>query len=716
MKLKFIISSATILVIGVFIILNCKGKEKVCAVNSIRDLKNLFPTTVKEIENNLQKSKTITEDTVNQIISIPNDKKTYQNSVLALDKMGYKLAPLTHIFEIIENVNPSKELRDAAHDAILKLSEFSVKEISTNKKLYEALKYYYDNQFKEEKDRLSKEEIYFLDKTITDFEKSGLNLPEEELEKIRKLLQEISKLELKFQQNINDDSSQIEVTLDQLKGTPEQVINALEKTKDGKYILKTDYPTVFGILEFCEIQETRKELSRIFNNRAYPQNYDVLRQLLVKKYEHAKLLGYKDFAHLDIEDNMAKSPEKVKEFINNLVDKSKLKAKNEIDLFTKDLHDKTLFNKDGKIKPWNTAFIKMQYKKNHLNLDEKEVAKYFPLEHTIQELLDIYQKFLNLEFKTVEVNGFWHPDVKLIEVYKNNRLIGYIILDLHPRPNKFSHACDMSVIPAIEGQDACPAVSVVVANFTQPSPPAILSERSKSKGATAGTAKSTKEAPSLLTLNEVTTFFHEFGHAMHDLLGKTKIASFSGVNVKSDFVELPSQMLESWLNDKEILKKVSQHYQTKQPLPDDLIEKIAELEKLDSGDFVLRQLSLALMSLDLFDDNPNKNFDELTKQINKKLRDYMMQDPEHHVIASFGHLGTSLYGSKYYGYMWSNVFAYDLFAKIKHGGLLNGKMGQEYIDKVIGKGGSQDPNELLEDFLGRKPNEQAFLAAMGFTS
>ena len=203
---------------------------------------------------------------------------------------------------------------------------------------------------------------------------------------------------------------------------------------------------------------------------------------------------------------------------------------------------------------------------------------------------------------------------------------------------------------------------------------------------------------------------------MHDLLGKTKIASFSGVNVKSDFVELPSQMLESWLNDKEILKKVSQHYQTKQPLPDDLIEKIIELEKLDSGDFVLRQLSSALISLDLFDDNPNKNFDELTKQINKKLRDYMMQDPEHHVIASFGHLGTSLYGSKYYGYMWSNVFAYDLFAKIKHGGLLNGKMGQEYIDKVIGKGGSQDPNELLEDFLGRKPNEQAFLEAMGFTS
>jgi thimet oligopeptidase len=686
---------SVIFLFSLLTLISCnKGqKDMKYAIDSIQNLRDLFPKTVGEIEQKVKQSKELISKIVNKIISIENSQRSYQNTVKALDNISEKLSYLTNPFEVLEFVNPQKEIRDSAHNAMIELQAFTVKEISTNKELYKAIKYYYDNQFKKERENLSKEEIYFLEETIKSFERSGLNLPDDKLEQVRTLLKEINKLQLDFEQNINNDESKIEVTLEELKGTPQQIINSLEKSTDGKYIVRTDYPTVFGIMQHGENQETRKRVQQIFSNRAYPQNYSILREMLIKKNELAKLLGYRDFAHFDLEENMAKSPENVKNFINNISNKAKIKAKKEIELFTKDLKDKTLFDESGKIKPWNTGYILNEYKKNYLQLDEKEVSKYFPLENTIKELLDIYQQFLNLQLKEVNTTGFWHSDVKLIETYKNNHLIGYLLLDLHPRPNKYTHACSIGIIPAIKkGEKICPAVNVVIANFT----------------------KSTNEDPALLTLSEVTTFFHEFGHAMHSLLGRTKIASFSGTSVKSDFVELPSQMLENWLNDKNILKKISKHYQTGEALTDKLIEKIVELKKLNSGDYVLRQLSFATVSLNLFNEDPNIDFDELSKKIHNELRNYIMWDPESHLIASFGHLANGSYGPKYYGYMWSNVFAHDLFNTIKQKGLLNNKIGQDYIDKVIGKGGSQDPNELIEDFLGRKPNEKAFIEDMGF--
>lgn len=663
-----------------------------CAVNSIEDLKNIFPKSVSEIKQNAEKAKNIISTSINEIVSVPRESRAFKNTAKAYDDLMQKANSLTSPIQTLEMVSPDKEIRDAAHDATLEISNFLVQEVSTNKKLYAAFKEYYDNRFKEED--LDKEEKYFVEETIKDFERRGLNLPDEKLTQLKKILQEINKLTLEFDKNINSDNSSIEVNLEELKGLPENLIATFGKSPNGKYILKADYPTVFGISEHGEVQATREKIFRLKNNKAFPQNLEILKQLVQKRDELAKLLGFKSFTELDLDDQMAKNPKVVKDFIKNLVNKAKDKAKKEIQLFTKDISDKTLFDSKGKIKPWNISFIKSEYKKNHLNLDTKKIAEYFPLENTIKELLDIYEQFLNLTFKSVSTSGFWHEDVKLIEVIKDNQLLGYLLLDLHPRDNKYGHACDMPVIPAIKKDNKiCPAVSVVIANF----------------------AKSTQDNPSLLPLSEVTTFFHEFGHAMHDMLGRTKIASFAGTSVKRDFVELPSQMLENWMNNRDILKKVSKHYKTGESLPDETIEKIVKLEKLDSGDFTLRQLSFATQALELFGEDSPSDLLEFVKNTDSKLRDYISWDPDSdHFIASFGHL--TGYGAKYYGYMWSNVFAHDLFHKIKKEGLLNGKIGQEYINKVIGKGGSQDPNELLEDFLGRKPNEEAFMKDMGFSS
>ena len=284
-----------------------------------------------------------------------------------------------------------------------------------------------------------------------------------------------------------------------------------------------------------------------------------------------------------------------------------------------------------------------------------------------------------------------------MKVYNKNhsQLFGYLFLDLYPRPDKYSHAAHGTIVPGVRGEDGSrltPNVSVVMANFP----------------------KSTKTKPSLLRRDDLQTFFHEFGHALHAMLGATHIASFAGTSVKDDFVEMPSQMLEEWLWNKDILKQISSHYQTGDSLPDELLKRIIALKRYDSGYFVTRQSFLSLVSLDYFaageDKDPSEIWKQLYEQINKKIA----FESGSHSYASFGHLTS--YGPKYYGYLWSKVFALDMFDTIKKHGLLNPEIGQKYVREVLNKGGSQDPNELLRTFLGREPTSDAFFEELGLTS
>ena len=367
----------------------------------------------------------------------------------------------------------------------------------------------------------------------------------------------------------------------------------------------------------------------------------------------------------------------------------------------------TSLTQDGKMKTWDYRYITNSYKKKNFNLDENVIAQYFPADNTIEQLLKIYEVFMDLTFKPVDIHGLWSDQVKSIAVYskENDQLLGYLLLDLYPRPNKFSHACQSTIIPAIRNNG--PSLSVVVANFP---PPFVLSSPAKSKTKT-GVSKDISDKPALLKLNDVETFFHELGHALHAILGATHIASFSGTNVKTDFVEMPSQMLEEWVSDKEILKRISQHYQTGQPMPDELIDKILALKHFATGAFLQRQCYLSLLDLEYFKEGKDKNPKKIYNQLADKLRKNTYYDPDDNMFASFGHLCG--YGAKYYSYMWAKVFAIDMFSEIKKHGLLNPKIGKKYIETVIGKGGSKDPKELLRKFLGREPSHQAFFEYMG---
>ncbi len=668
-----------------------KTKRIVDQVTSAENVISLFQTSPEEIKQLTQLYIDEAKQEIDKIIAIPDDQRTFANTAQALDDLCglANIDIFGGLLSGIENTNPDEKIRNAAHQAMLQISTFAIDNISNNKKLYQAFKAYAQGNAK--KENLSPEQRYFIDENMKSFKRAGLELPDDQLAQVGKLKKELTDLSLKFSRNIAQDKSTITVSKDELKGLSDDFINTLKLTDDGLYILGMDYPTVFNVLDNCTVEGTRKKLSEAFNNRAYPDNETLLKQIIAKRDELADKLAFKSYAALDLDSQMVKTPERAQQFILDLIARSNRKVDTELALQLKNMPTSVSLTKNGKIKPWDVRYIENQYKKKHLNVDENKVSEYFPMQNTIKELLDIYSKFLSITFKEVPVTGLWDKDVKFVEVYDKSgkELLGYLFLDLYPRPNKFSHAAHWGILPATCNGKRIPSIGLVVANFP----------------------KGNGDKPALLKRQDVSTFFHEFGHALHNMLGCTQLATQAGTSVKTDFVELPSQILEEWLWDKDILKKVSKHYKTGEPLPDELIDNILKLKTYDSGYFVQRQGCLSLISLDYYKPGADKDPYAIMKHIFKEYKPRFMFDDTNHFYASFGHL--TGYGAKYYGYLWSKVFALDVFNQIKEQGLLNPEVGQKYINTIIGRGGSADPNELLKDFLGREPRIDAFLKSMG---
>ncbi len=654
----------------------------------------LFPKSAGEIRGRVEDIISKTKEELEAIIKISSSDRTFENSARALDKAGSNFSMIKNPIAILQMVSSDKDVRNACVDAVNKLDSFAV-DAFNDVLLYGALKSYVNGNAKNEE--LNEEERYFLKETMDDFIRSGLDLPKEELDEIKRIKKELAEVSLEFETNIVKDRSQIKVKREDLAGLKDDFIENLKKSSDGLYILGCDTPTLIEVMQNCSVESTRRDLYLVFNNRAYPENIKLLDKIIALRDSLAKKLGFESFAHINLDSKMAKSPVRAESFLMGLLEKVKVKARKEIKDLTSDLPKDVVLTKSGELDPWNLAYVKERYKKKHFDVDEREIAKYFPLEKTIDAVFDIYQQFLGLNFKIISMEDLWNEEVQLIEVYKKDTgdLRGYILLDLYPRPNKYSHACHAEFISTIKYKDAVgneivrPSAAVVIANFP----------------------KSTETRPSLLKHNDVGTFFHEFGHAMHGVLGRTEMASFSGTDSKLDFVEVPSQMFEEWLWDKEMLKKVSSHYETGESLPDSLIDRKIGLKRFDSGHFVSRQCVLSLIALELYKEGSSKNSDKIVEDVSKKHSVGVRFEPKIHFQASFGHL--TEYGACYYSYMWSKVFALDIFEQVKKQGLLDGKVGQKFISDILGRGGSVEPDKLLRAFLGREPNQDAFLKDIG---
>lgn len=668
-------------------------KIEVTPLSGIHDIELLFALTPGDIPAKVKVAIKETQAALDALVAIKSSERTWQNTPFALDRITdhSRLALLGNVLSTIEYLHPDVEMRDAAHNALEQIQLFLIDAISNNKKLYEAFKSYVEEGMLQEK--LSASQQLFITEKMEDFMRAGLALSDEVREKLALKKKELAQLSLQFSRAIADDQTKVRLLASDLDGLSAEWIATLARD-DNYYVVGLDYPTYSRIMEQCKVEETRKVMSRAFNNRAYPGNELLLKSMMALRNEIAQMVGYSSYAAYDLADKMVRTPERAQEFLDDLIQRVHEKVWDETNILARELPESVTLNEQGLIKPWDISFVINEYKKRYFDIDEQKIAEYFPMEKTIESLFAIYRKFFSLDFVIEPSIKLWHSDVQLISVYTadHKEHLGYLLLDLYPRPFKFSHAAQLGVLPALKiGGVRIPGLAVVMANFP----------------------RSTVDQPSLLKRSDVKTFFHEFGHALHTMLGATELASQAGTCVKRDFVELPSQILEEWLHDPEILKQVSCHYKTEESLPDNVITNIIALRQFTSGIWIQRQIILAKMALAYFGPQAeNQDPYEIMVALYQQYGKNCSFDPESHFYCSFDHLTD--YGASYYGYLWSQVFALDIFGVIaSEDGLLDARIGKRYADAILIPGGSMHPDQLLRNFLGREPQNNTFLESFG---
>lgn len=659
-------------------------------VDTLDKLAAIFPKSVEQINEWTESGMQLAQQELDTILAIPAQERTFNNTARALDISKNKVNRLSWMFDLIGKTSPDNEIRETAQTAQTHIEQFLV-DLYLNPALYQAFQEYLAHHHKQE--TLNNENNYFLDETIKGFKREGLHLPSKQLAKAKRLKKELVKLGNNFVANISADLRTISVTLDGLAGFSKDFIAGLKK-EGNHYLLGPDVPTYQEVMQKCRVSETRHALFLAYENIAYPSNDALLKEIIQKRDTLAKLLGYKNFASLDLENTMAKNETTVETFLQGLINASSKKAQKEFALLKQNLPEGVSVNDDGTLNPWDYIYAVDAYKIKNFSIDESKIAEYFPIQKVLVGIFKIYQKFLGLTFKEVQPSWSWHQDVRLIEVYRqtSHEFLGYIFLDLYQRPNKYSTGWCQEVVRSFKPSgENIPMVSTVITSFPKP----------------------IEDKPALLKHANVITFFHEFGHAMHEILGRTEHAKFSGWEVKSDFVEMPSMMFETWMFEPEILRLVSGHYQTGEPLPTSIIQKKVDLKHLNTGHRVLEGCVSALLSLQLAQDTPlSKDPAALWHSLYKQhFASLLRIDPDDHDYASFNHLAQPLYAAKYYGYLWSQVFALDIFTEVKRQGF-NEAVGKK-LQQLLGAGGSIEPDILLRDFLGREPNQNAFLENFG---
>jgi len=659
-------------------------------INSLEKLAQIYPKSVEEIQKWTNAALQIAQKETQEILAIKD--KTFANTMQALDISSHKLQDLYGILNILSFTHPDQEIRDAVQEAIKDIQTASI-DLYLNPTLYHAIQEYADHF--QQLETLTPEDQLLLDGFLESCKRSGMHLPEEQLNQVKLLSKELAALEQDFLININNNNDFITVTKDELQGVSDNFINQLARNNDDTYQVPVNFSTYITVMTECNVTSTRKALYLVRKNMAYPENDAVLIQLLTKRDELAAVLGYPSYAAMDLTRTSAETIENVETFLTAIADTAQQKAHKEIALLKTDLPNGVTCNKDGTLNPWDYLYSTTHYNKKHYNVDESAISQYFPSENVINGIFNIYQNFLGLTFKKVTPQWSWHEDVYLIEIYcqSSSELLGYLFLDLYTRPNKYPHACVAEQIgSSAVGDKNKTSVAVLITNFQKPS----------------------QDTPSLLKHNDIVTFFHEFGHAMHFVLGRTKHASHAGFNVSCDFAEVPSQMFEEWMFEPEIMAQMSQHYQTKQPLDLETIQKSLALRQAESGFHTLRQCMYALFALRLMT-NTELSYKpaELWRSLDSKyFSNFLKYEPTIHDYAAFGHLAAAeLYGAKYYSYLWTKVFAIDLYTQIKQNNY-NTHYSQK-VQQLLSAGGSVPSHDLLTAFLEREPNQDAFFAALG---
>lgn len=625
------------------------------------------------------------------------ESPTFANTIEAMELSGEKLGRISSIFFNLNSAETNDEIQEIAQEVSPLLSEFG-NDVRLNQDLFERIKVVYNQK---DSLNLTDEQAYLLEKKYKGFSRNGANLNEEDKNKLREIDKQLSMLSLQFGQNVLAETNAYELIItdeNDLKGLPQYAIDqakadAEQKNHEG-WLITLQAPSYIPFMQYAENRELREKLFRANGVKAYQNNEfnneENVKNIVKLRHERAKILGYKTHADYVLEERMAKTPTTVLDFLNDLLTKAKPFAEKEI----KEL---TAFAKetDGieTLQRWDHAYYAEKLKQKKFSLSDEELKPYFQLENVIEGAFDVATKLYGITFKEIHNIDKYNDEVTTYEVLdKNGAFLSLLYADFFPRAGKRPGAWMTSYREAsnVNGNTKRPHVSIVC-NFTKP----------------------TKDTPSLLTFQEVTTLFHEFGHALHGMLPNTTYESLSGTNVYWDFVELPSQFYENFCYEPEALKLFAKHYQTGEIIPQELIEKVKASSSFMEGYQTVRQLSFGLLDMayhanDLAEINDLQQFE---KETFKQTELYPEID-KNMMSTSFSHIFQGGYSSGYYSYKWAEVLDADAFAFFQETGIFNPETAQKFY-KLLSSGGTVEPMKLYEEFRGHKPTADALLKRAG---
>ena len=653
--------------------------------NEVHDFANLRPGHIERATTYVLKSADLI---LSDILSVPDTDRTFDNTLVAIDDIYMIIESVWSPGYLMGSTHTNKDIRDEGLASSQTIQKY-LTDLSLNEDLYNAVVTFSKSK---EAQQLTRYKKKFLEDTLLDYQRSGFGLPKEKRVQVKEIFNELADLGLAFSKNISDYQDTLFVSAEEIKGLPENYQKE-RLQKNGTYAIDMSYPSYVPFMDYALSDEARKNLKFKYNNRAVDSNLSVLNDIIRNRRELVEVLGYKSYAEYRTEDRMAKNPSNVWEFENDL--KSKLRAKGEMDIaeMLKIKSSRTGTNANI-INVWEAGFYENLVLKENFNLDPEEVRQYFEFNNVTEGLFTVYQRLFNVRFKKVEDPSVWHEDVLMYEVYDGatKELIGRFYLDMFPRANKYSHAAAFSVtMGKLTEKDYQKPTTALVCNFPKP----------------------TKFQPSLLTHDNVETYFHEFGHLVHGVLTQAPLMSYAGTSVARDFVEAPSQMLENWIWQKESLSLFAKHYETGAVIPDELLDKMIAAKNVNSGTKALQQVYYGVLDFTLHDGyNPDgdKSTTDIVTKLQNEITFYPYQEGTH-MEAAFGHLNG--YGAAYYGYKWSEVYAQDMFSIFEEKGIMNEEQGMRYRKIILEKGGTEEPLSLVKEFLGRESNSDAFMRSMG---
>ena len=653
---------------------------------------NWAETTADDITRGVDNAMRAVEGLVDELVSVPDGRRTFENTVLPLDEISNVFTQASGCYGFLSQVSADEGLRAVAHREEERLNVFA-SGIGFREEIDRALKAYASRA---ELEALPDDARRLLEFALRDYRRNGLELDKPTRDELQSLQERLVGLGIRFRKHIDDYEDGIELSRDELDGLPDSYIERLRKEEvEGavRYRVGLDYPELHPFLDSAHDGERRRELFHKNHNKAADTNIDILEEALGVRSSMAELLGYESWAEYALEIKMAKQADAVLDFLVDLEEQLRPKLATDLALLSDEQERRTGVGGSVDIADWR--YYTNQVIRERYQVDPFEVAAYFPLDAVLDGMFRIYEELVGVRFvrRTDVLDSAWHEDAQPFDIVdpSSGEPLARFYMDLYPRPGKFGHAAAFTLRGGrtLNGNGYQRPISAIVANFTKP----------------------TETSPSLLRHTEVVTIVHEFGHILHQTLTTARFTRFSGTRVERDFVEAPSQMLEHWCWQPDMLRSFSRHHETGAPLPTSLINRMIEAKHTSSAIATLRQVYFSRLDL-AYHSETGRSSDEIARELHPITGFPFPEDT--HFQAGFGHLFG--YDAGYYGYLWSRVFGDDMFTRFEAPGASVAGVGAEYRRHILEPGGTADADQLIHRFLGREPSADAFLRELGLSS